>query len=181
MPIWRVSSSSLGWPIRAPVSVRVVGLHRVHVGLLRRGQNGVVEGHTAKIVIDATADELWAFLDDESNLARLNPNTVEVREIERLPSGGFQYVVVQYHPSGSLETRVRCVVFEPLRRLVWECTPPSGSPYRTILELRSVGGATEVMVEHVDLPREAGMLRYSASQFIGQVRHEFRKSQLGLA
>jgi hypothetical protein len=138
-----------------------------------------VVDHGAKIVIDAPPEDVWAFHEDEANFLHLNPRAVEHRVTERLPNGGHHCAIVFIGPSGLTEVRSLCITYDPPRRAVWHLLPTSGAPYVSVLEMRVLGNATEVVVEIVGFRANAGCLGYTAGQYLGLLRHEFRKRQLG--
>jgi uncharacterized membrane protein len=75
-----------------------------------------------KLVIDAPAEKVFAYLGDPTNLPEIWPSMVAVTDVEELPEGGDRYHWVYKMAGTRFEGDSKTVEFEPNKHLVQENT-----------------------------------------------------------
>ncbi len=96
------------------------------------------------IVIDAPVEEVLAYANDPKNLPEFWIGVTEVRDIKRLPNGGYSFKAVQTLAGMRLEGTNEDVEFIPNQRVVCKSYGPMGELTIGATYERLEGGKTRV-------------------------------------
>lgn len=135
--------------------------------------------------IDAAAETVWQYLCDPARMVALNPDLVEMRDLS--PAGplqtGQRWIERSRTPLGEHELQTRVVTVDRAAgRIRLESRGPMGVRIEGGMQLRAVGPATELVLEHrITLPGGGLFSGAAAAVLAGRVRQSSREALQRLA
>jgi len=130
----------------------------------------------AEIVVDAPIETVFEYVAAPENHAEMNPNVVDVTDVEPLPNGGHEADFGFRMLGRTLHGHVRDVEFDVPRLRVFDVDGDVAA--RTTYELATVAGGTRVRFTNEIEPPGAGLVGRLAGSLLGRYMQRNAESTL---
>ena len=98
------------------------------------------------VVIDRPVDDVWNFMTDWSNFAKMNPVILEARQTSTGPIGIGTTIEARLRNPNIIQrdTNIRVIEYEPKRRFAFEHTTGTLKGARTTFSVESIDGKSRL-------------------------------------